>query len=455
MAKNKTAYVCQNCGYSSSKWMGKCPGCGEWNSMTEEFIVEDKHPAGAIVSSADRGNAVKLSDIDSKQFTARISTGIPEVDRVLGGGYVPSSLVLLGGDPGIGKSTLVLQICGKLPAGKRVLYVSGEESAPQIRMRAERLGINNPDLLLLSENSMTVILACIEREKPDFLIIDSIQTVYSDDMSSSPGSVGQVREVTGLLLKLAKAAGITTMIIGHVTKEGNLAGPRVLEHMVDTVLYFEGERNLPFRVLRGVKNRFGSTNEIGLFEMTGEGLSPVENPADAMLTHRDSNISGAAVVCGMEGTRPLLTEIQALASKSPYNLPKRTVNGTDMSRVGMLLAVAEKMLHLPLWERDVYINVAGGIRLTEPACDLGMLAAVYSAVKDVPLERGAVYCGEVGLTGEVRAVSRMDMRIMEAVRTGFTAIYLPAANYNKLTDKQKREFGSVELRPVANVKELF
>ncbi len=455
MAKNKTAYVCQNCGYTSAKWMGKCPGCGEWNSMTEEFIVEDKNPAGAIVSSPDRGNAVRLSDIDSKQFTARISTGIPEADRVLGGGFVPASLVLLGGDPGIGKSTLVLQICGKLPAGKRVLYVSGEESAPQIRMRAERLGINNPDLLLLSENSMTVILACIEREKPDFLIIDSIQTVYSDDMSSSPGSVGQVREVTGMLLKLAKAAGITTMIIGHVTKEGNLAGPRVLEHMVDTVLYFEGERNLPFRVLRGVKNRFGSTNEIGLFEMTGEGLCPVENPADAMLTHRDSNISGAAVVCGMEGTRPLLTEIQALTSKSPYNLPKRTVNGTDMSRVGMLLAVAEKMLHLPLWERDVYINVAGGIRLTEPACDLGILAAIYSAVKDVPLERGAVYCGEVGLTGEVRAVSRMDMRIMEAARTGFTAIYLPEANYNKLTARQKREFGTVELRPISNVKNLF
>ena len=455
MAKNKTVFVCQECGYTSPKWLGKCPTCGQWNTMIEEFVVQDKTPGPAMLKGENRGNAVKLSDIESSEYGVRFSSGIPEMDRVLGGGYVPSSLILLGGDPGIGKSTLVLQICGKLPQDKKVLYVSGEESAPQIRMRAHRLGIENSNLKLLSENAMSVILACVEKEKPDFLIIDSIQTVYSDEMSSSPGSVGQVREVTGLLLKVAKTAGITTMIIGHVTKEGNLAGPRVLEHMVDTVLYFEGERNLPFRVLRGVKNRFGSTNEIGLFEMTGDGLCPVENPADAMLTQRDSNISGAAVVCGMEGTRPLLTEIQALASKSPYNLPKRTVNGTDSNRVGMLLAVAEKSMRLPLWERDVFINVAGGIRLTEPACDLGILATVYSAVKDLPLERGAVYCGEVGLTGEVRAVSRIDARIMEAARTGFTDFYLPKANYIKLTASQIKEIGDIKLHPIANVKELF
>lgn len=418
-------------------------------------MVQEKHPGPAMLQAENRGNAVELSRMDSTEYGTRFTSGIPELDRVLGGGYVPSSLILLGGDPGIGKSTLVLQICGKLPADKRVLYVSGEESAPQIRMRAQRLGITRPNIKLLSENAMSVILSCIEKEKPDFLIIDSIQTVYSDEMNSGPGSVGQVREVTGMLLKLAKTAGITTMIIGHVTKEGNLAGPRVLEHMVDTVLYFEGERNLPFRVLRGVKNRFGSTNEIGLFEMTGEGLCPVENPADAMLTQRDSNISGASVVCGMEGTRPLLTEIQALTSKSPYNLPKRTVNGTDPSRVGMLLAVAEKSMRFPLWERDVFINVAGGIRLTEPACDLGILAAVYSAVKDLPLERGAVYCGEVGLTGEVRSVARIDARIMEAARTGFTDFYLPKANYAKLTQSQIREFGGIRLHPIANVKELF
>ncbi len=455
MSRNKTAYVCQECGYSAAKWLGKCPACGAWNTMAEEMIADEKKSAGTLLSGTGRGQAVPIDKISKETYSDRIPSGIPEVDRVLGGGFVPSSLVLLGGDPGIGKSTLVLQICGSLGGCAKVLYVSGEESAPQIRMRAERLGISGGRIMLLSENSMSVICSVIEREKPDFLVIDSIQTVYDDDMGSTPGSVGQVRQVTGLLLRIAKTAGITTMIIGHVTKEGSLAGPRVLEHMVDTVLYFEGERNLPFRVLRGVKNRFGSTNEIGLFEMTGEGLAAVENPADALLSRTGADVSGAAVVCGMEGTRPLLTEIQALAAKSPYGLPKRSVNGADGNRVGMLLAVAEKMLRLPLWEKDIYVNVAGGIRLGEPACDLGILAAVYSAVKDVPLERTSVYFGEVGLTGEVRSVNRADARIMEAARTGFTDIYLPEANFRKFTDKQISGFGGVALHPVTDVRDII
>ena len=434
MAKGKTSTVffCQSCGYESPKWMGQCPGCREWNTFVEE-TVEKKSAAKAQERRA-AGGPVCLSSIETKD-EERVTTRMQELDRVLGGGIVPGSLVLVGGDPGIGKSTLLLQVCQKLADdGHEVLYISGEESLKQIKLRAERIGQFSDKLRLFCETNLELIGDTIRSNKPEVVIIDSIQTMYNEDVSSAPGSVSQVRESTSVLMQLAKGLGISIFIVGHVTKEGTVAGPRGLEHMVDTVLYFEGDRHASYRILRAVKNRFGSTNEIGVFEMRETGLTEVENPSQFMLNGRPEEASGSIVACSMEGTRPILLEIQALVARSQLAMPRRTAAGMDYNRVSLLLAVLEKRLNLHLSGSDVYVNIAGGIRINEPAIDLGVVLAIVSSSRDRAIDEKVLAFGEVGLSGEVRAVSQAAQRVQEAKKLGFTTVILPEVCREQIGD---------------------
>lgn len=426
MAKGKTSvYFCQSCGYESSKWMGQCPGCKEWNTFVEEVI--DKKQTEKVRKQASAAKVSHISDI-SVEEQSRMGTGFLELDRVLGGGIVPGSLVLVGGDPGIGKSTLLLQVCRNLSVGKeKILYISGEESLQQIKLRAERMGKFGTSLAILCETNLDIIQEVIRQEKPKVVIIDSIQTMYNENVSSAPGSVSQVRESTSVLMQIAKGMNISIFIVGHVTKEGVVAGPRVLEHMVDTVLYFEGDRYAAYRILRGVKNRFGSTNEIGVFEMRDIGLVEVENPSEYMLSGKPEGASGSVVVCTMEGTRPMLLEVQALVCRTNFGLPRRTAAGMDYNRLNLLMAVLEKRLNLPLSGYDAYVNIAGGVKLNEPAMDLGLVLAVISSYRDVPIPDKTLVFGEVGLSGEVRAVSMAAQRVQEARRLGFDRIIFPRA----------------------------
>jgi DNA repair protein RadA/Sms len=433
MSKLRSKYVCVECGYESAGWMGKCPSCLKWNTLVEE-AVEDVSPTKG--GSLSLPPVVSLTEIEVHE-AQRLVTGSQELDRVLGGGLVPASLILVGGDPGIGKSTLILQTCAKIAQSKRVLYVSGEESVGQIRMRADRLGAVHPNVLMVSETSFERIEGVIEKEKPEFVVIDSIQTVYTEKLSSAPGSVSQVRDVTGQLLRISKKNGITVFVVGHVTKEGALAGPRVLEHMVDTVLYFEGERHQDFRVLRAVKNRFGSTNEIGVFEMSGQGLMDVTNPSTMMLEGRSRDQAGSAVVGLMEGTRPMLAEVQALVCPTSFGMPRRQATGMDYNRLSMLMAVLEKKVGMQLHAFDAYLNVTGGFKLDEPAADLGVILAIASSFKNKPIDASTVIFGEVGLTGEVRSVSQMDKRITESHRLGFKRCIVPKLGKNVSQDLLK------------------
>lgn len=425
MAKGKkTVYFCQNCGHEETKWLGQCPACKEWNTFVEEKVLASSISAQAGAKTVRDINVVSLSEVSVDDHT-RIETGMQELDRVLGGGIVPGSLVLVGGDPGIGKSTLLLQVCQKLAQERSVLYISGEESLSQIKLRANRMGEFQENLKLLCETNLDTIRNVIENRKPELVIIDSIQTMYSEDVSSAPGSVSQVRESTHVFMQLAKGLGITIFIVGHVTKEGTVAGPRVLEHMVDTVLYFEGDRHASYRILRGVKNRFGSTNEIGVFEMRQNGLVEVENPSEYMLSGKPENASGSVVACSMEGTRPLLIEIQALVCESNFGMPRRTAAGTDYNRVNLLMAVLEKRIGLHMSNCDAYVNIAGGIKMNEPAIDLGIVMALVSSYKNRPVDEKMIVFGEVGLSGEVRAVSMPEQRVAEAKKLGFEICVVP------------------------------
>ena len=429
MLKNKKiVYFCQECGYESSKWMGQCPGCKAWNTLVEETISTKKGTSsgiGSFQNSGKRPEPVRLKDISLSEDERQL-TKIGELDRVLGGGIVPGSLVLVGGDPGIGKSTLLLQVCRNLAlSGSNVLYISGEESLRQIKLRAERIGEFNEKLQLLCETNLETIREVIERKKPDTVVIDSIQTMFHEDISSAPGSVSQVRESTNILMQIAKGQGVSIFIVGHVTKEGNVAGPRVLEHMVDTVLYFEGDRHASYRILRAVKNRFGSTNEIGVFEMRSTGLEEVKNPSEFMLNGKPSDTSGSIVACSMEGTRPILVEIQALVCQSNFGIPRRTAVGTDFNRVNLLMAVLEKKVGIHLAACDAYVNIAGGMKMTEPAIDLGISLAVVSSCKDIVIPDSVIAFGEIGLSGEVRAVSMAGQRVAEAKKLGFETVILP------------------------------
>ena len=427
MAKGKTTtFYCQGCGYESSKWMGQCPGCREWNTFVEE---PKKINAKGRVSSGnihmEQMKPMSISEIDLRDED-KVRTHIEEMDRVLGGGIVPGSLTLVGGDPGIGKSTLLLQVCRHLSDDNRkVLYISGEESLKQIKLRAKRIGEFKDTLQLLCETNLDTITTVIEATKPEIVIIDSIQTMYSEEVAASPGSVSQVRESTGILLKIAKGMGISIFIVGHVTKEGTVAGPRVLEHMVDTVLYFEGDRHASYRILRGVKNRFGSTNEIGVFEMRETGLAEVKNPSEYMLNGRPENASGSVVACTMEGTRPLLIELQALVCHSNFGIPRRQTTGTDFNRVNLLMAVLEKRSGVQLSSCDAYVNITGGIKIQEPAIDLGIVLAILSSFRNKALNPKLVAFGEVGLSGEVRAVSMAKQRVAEAEKLGFEECVVP------------------------------
>jgi len=432
-AKKTTGFFCQECGYESSKWMGQCPGCKSWNTFVEEPLVKAsaKNRMGNARMSGmgkESGRPVSINAIDLRKED-KLLTGIGELDRVLGGGVMPGSLVLVGGDPGIGKSTLLLQVCHRLSgSGHKVLYVSGEESQKQIKMRADRIGRFKDTMTVLCETNLDLIREVMEREKPAVAVIDSIQTMYRETVSSAPGSVSQVREATGLLLQLAKGAGIAIFIVGHVTKDGTVAGPRVLEHMVDTVLYFEGDRHAAYRLLRGVKNRFGATDEVGVFEMSESGLEEVVNPSEYMLNGRPVGAAGSIVSCSMEGTRPILLEIQALVCHSNFGIPRRQAAGTDFNRLNLLMAVLEKRVGLPLSDCDAYVNLAGGMRITEPAMDLGIVLALVSSFKNRPIDEHTVCFGEVGLSGEVRAVSMVEGRVKEACKLGFTTCILPEAN---------------------------
>ncbi|HZJ56746.1 MAG TPA: DNA repair protein RadA [Clostridia bacterium] len=429
MAKLKKVFVCQDCGYESIRWMGKCPSCNEWNTMVEEI---EQPVQKRTLSGAQRATGVSrpvsLGEVSLRQEN-RESTGLEELDRVLGGGVVNGSLILIGGDPGIGKSTLILQICESLGKGDdTILYASGEESARQIKMRANRLGVSSEGLRLVAETNIDVILAHVEAIKPRFLMVDSIQTMFNPALSSAPGSVSQVREVTATLMGLAKKSDMTVFVVGHVTKEGAIAGPRVLEHMVDTVLYFEGDRHHTYRILRGVKNRFGSTNEIGIFEMGEKGLIEIMNPSEHLLSERTHGMSGSAVLCSIEGTRPMLVEIQALISTTAFGMPRRMSTGVDYNRVVLLLAVLEKKVGMRLYDQDAYVNVAGGIKIDEPAADLAVICSIASSFRNVSIDHHLCIMGEVGLTGEVRGISQAEKRILECRKLGFKTCLIPKAN---------------------------
>ena len=448
MAKGKkTVFFCQNCGHEESKWLGQCPMCKEWNTFVEERVTMAKTVA---VKDRKELRAVPLSQVQT-EAEERVSTHINELDRVLGGGIVPGSLILVGGDPGIGKSTLLLQVCRELArTEKKVLYISGEESLRQIKLRAQRMGEFTEHLLLLCETNLELIRQAIERERPETVVIDSIQTMFSEEVGSAPGSVSQVREATNALMQLAKGLCITIFIVGHVTKEGTVAGPRVLEHMVDTVLYFEGDRHASYRILRGVKNRFGSTNEIGVFEMRQDGLREVKNASEFMLDGRPEHASGSVVACSMEGTRPILLEIQALVCESNLGIPRRTAAGTDYNRVNLLMAVLEKRIGYRLANYDAYVNIAGGIKINEPAVDLGIVMAIVSSYKNRPLDERTIVFVEVGLSGEVRAVSMPEQRVQEAKKLGFETCIMPAVSYDSV-----KNIEGIQIIGVKNINEAI
>ena len=440
MAKIKTVFVCNNCGYESTKWLGKCPACNEWNSFFEEKVTNTTNNK---IEKKEKSIPMELNNIIGQE-AIRTSTGFAELDRVLGGGLVKGSLVLLGGEPGIGKSTLILQICSKIKTDGKVLYISGEESGEQIKLRADRLNIKNENLMFLGETDIDLIEESIIKLQPKLVIIDSIQTMYSEEITSAPGSVSQVREITARIMKMCKANEITTIIIGHVTKDGSIAGPRVLEHMVDTVLYLEGERYFSYRILRGVKNRFGSTNELGMFEMQNEGMVEINNPSSILISEREDNPSGSIIVSSIEGTRPLLIELQALTTPSVFGLPRRTANGIDYNRLTLLIAVLEKKAGLMLGNQDAYLNVVGGIKINEPAIDLGIILATCSSFKNIPISKDIVAIGEVGLTGEVRTVNLIDKRIKEAEKMGFKTCIIPENNRKLLKEDYKIEIIGVK-----------
>ena len=439
--KTKTIFVCSNCGYESSKWLGKCPACNEWNTFYEE---KDVTKSGTKEKRKERSEAIQLNKVEKKE-TSRIKTGIEELDRVLGGGFVYGSLTLLGGEPGIGKSTLILQICENIKVDGKILYISGEESAEQIKIRADRLNISRDDIMFLSETDIDNVEASIEKMEPKFVIIDSIQTMYSEEITSTSGSVSQVREVTARVMKMCKQKSVTTIIIGHVTKDGNIAGPRVLEHMVDTVLYLEGERYFSYRILRGVKNRFGSTNEIGMFEMQNEGLVEIKDPSSVLISNKENdNATGTIVVVSMEGTRPLLLELQALVTQSVFGMPRRNAIGIDYNRLTLLAAVLEKRVRVTLGNQDIYLNIAGGIKVNEPAIDLGICLSVISSLKNLPISHDLIAIGEVGLTGEVRSVNMIEKRIREAEKLGYKTCIIPESNKKLLKEKYKLDIIGVK-----------
>lgn len=450
MAKIKSLYICSECGYESPKWFGKCPGCGEWNTMNEE-LVSASASASAGSSSSAVNQVMALSEI-TENAEKRMSTGINEFDRVLGGGIVSGSLVLISGDPGIGKSTILLQMCRQLGRNNKILYVSGEESAAQIKMRANRLKLTTDNLYILPQTDVGVIVEAIKKEKPDVVIIDSIQTMVYDEITSTAGSVTQVRECTNIFMHTAKGLGIPIFVVGHVNKDGAIAGPKVLEHIVDTVLYFEGERNYSYRILRGAKNRFGSTNEIGVFEMTGEGLREVLNPSLMMISGRPKNTSGTCVACVMEGSRPMLAEVQGLVCETGFGTPRRMSTGFDYNRMSMLLAVLEKRAGYYFSNCDAYINVIGGLKLDEPAADLTVALALVSSLKDKAVGDNVLAFGEVGLAGEIRAVNNCEQRVTEARRLGFERCIIPFHNYKSLSKELKV---SLDIVPVRTVREAF
>ncbi len=435
MPKEKTCYACTACGYEVSRWAGRCPGCGAWNTLEETIAapaVRGAAPKAAKQRPGTGAAAMLLRDVP-EDATVRLSTDIGELDRVLGGGIVEGGLMLIGGDPGIGKSTLLLQVCANLcRQGRKVLYISGEESAKQLKLRARRLGIDVPNLYVLAENALDQVEDKLTQLQPDVAVVDSIQTMYRPEMTSAPGSVSQIRECTSLLMRLCKESGTAIFLVGHVTKEGAIAGPRMLEHMVDVVLYFEGDRQQEYRLLRAVKNRFGSVNELGVFQMTEKGMEVVDNPSEQLLSHRAKGASGSAVFCGMEGSRPLLCDVQALASPTYFGTPRRTVGGADTGRVALLLAVLEKRAGQKTYNQDIYINVAGGLELSEPAADLALCVAVASSLKDSCVGADVAVMGEVGLAGEVRAIPQCDRRVAECQRLGFTTVLLPKENLRRM-----------------------
>ena len=449
MAKAKTsAFFCKECGYESAKWTGQCPACKAWNTMIEEPVVSNKVSPSAVRKTVAKPQYLKDVKVDDKE---RYHTGMGELDRVLGGGIVEGSLVLVGGDPGIGKSTILLQVCRNLSKdGRKVLYISGEESLKQIKLRADRIGAIEGELKFMAETCLDDICPIIVEEKPEIVVIDSIQTMFREDIASAPGSVSQVREATATLMQLAKTENVAIFIVGHVTKEGQVAGPRVLEHMVDTVLYFEGDRSETYRIIRAVKNRFGSTNEIGVFEMRGEGLAEVPNPSEYMLSGRPEGASGAVVACSMEGTRPILLEVQALVNKTAFGMPRRTAAGTDYNRVNLLMAVLEKRCHLPMSQYDAYVNIAGGMKMSEPAMDLAIVAAIISSYKDTAIDERTIIFGEVGLSGEVRAVSMAESRIKEAAKLGFKRCIIPESSKSKV-----KAVNGLELIGVSNLADMI
>ena len=441
--KTKTVFVCNNCGYESPKWLGKCPACNEWNTFYEEKLAKDSGIKGEKKTKSVTPRP--LNEVVGKEET-RTSTGIGELDMVLGGGLVKGSLVLVGGEPGIGKSTLIMQLCDKVQGEGKVLYISGEESAEQIKLRSDRLGINNESILFLGETDIEIIENAILEIKPKLVVIDSIQTMYSDEISSAAGTVSQVREITARIMKVCKGNEITTIIIGHVTKEGNIAGPRVLEHMVDTVLYIEGERYFSYRIVRSVKNRFGSTNEVGMFEMQNEGMIEITNPSSILISEKEDNPSGSVIVAALEGTRPMLIELQALTTPTVFGFPRRTANGLDYNRLTILVAVLEKRAGLSLSSQDIYLNVVSGIKINEPAVDLGMVLVCASSFKNRSIDEKTVVIGEVGLTGEVRSVNMIDKRLKEAEKLGFKTCIIPENNKKLL--KQKYNLDIIGVRNV-------
>lgn len=447
MAKIKTKFVCQECGYETAKWLGKCPSCGQWNSFVEE--IESKTSDSKSQRGISKGKIEKIQDITSTK-KERYSTGSKEMDRVLGGGIIKSSLVLVGGDPGIGKSTLLLQVADYVSKHNlKVLYVSGEESGEQIKIRADRLGVSDGELYILAETNIDIIKEYVEKEEPDLLVLDSIQTIYCPEIVSAPGSVSQVREVTAMVMRMTKVRNMASFIVGHVTKSGAIAGPRVLEHMVDTVLYFEGERHFSYRILRAVKNRFGSTNEIGIFEMREMGLVEVENPSEVFLKGRPVDAYGTVVTAAMEGTRPVLIEIQALVTYSPAGFANRVTTGVDKNRAAMLIAVLEKKAGLAIQSSDTFINVTGGLQLKEPAADLAILCAIASSFKEVPVDFKTILIGEVGLTGEIRGVNSIEKRLMEAQKMGFEKAIIAESN-----DTMK-DIKNIEIIPVNNIRQVI